>query len=33
MKINGQEIGSRYDLKDGDLVELASLKMQFYIKE
>jgi len=33
MKVNGQEIGSRYDLKDGDLVELASLKMQFYIKE
>jgi pSer/pThr/pTyr-binding forkhead associated (FHA) protein len=33
MTINGQEMISRYDLKDGDLVEVAGLKMQFYVKE
>jgi len=33
IKVNGREIGNRYDLKDGDIVEVASLKMQFYIKE
>jgi len=33
MKVNGQEMTARYDLKDGDLVEVAGLKMQFYIKE
>jgi pSer/pThr/pTyr-binding forkhead associated (FHA) protein len=33
MKINGQEMNSRYDLKDGDFVEVAGLKMQFYVKE
>jgi len=33
MKINGNAVASRYDLKDGDLVELAGLKMQFYVKE
>jgi pSer/pThr/pTyr-binding forkhead associated (FHA) protein len=33
MKINGQAVASRYDLKDGDVVEVAGLKMQFYLKE
>ncbi|OPY12612.1 MAG: Glycogen accumulation regulator GarA [Syntrophus sp. PtaB.Bin001] len=33
MKVNGQEIISRYDLKDGDIVEVAGLKMQFYVKD
>jgi len=33
MKINGQTVESRYDLKDGDVVEVAGLKMQFYVKE
>jgi pSer/pThr/pTyr-binding forkhead associated (FHA) protein len=33
LKINGKTIERRYDLKDGDLVEVAGLKMQFYLKE
>jgi len=33
LKINGEDIAHRYDLKDGDIVEVASLKMQFYVKE
>ncbi len=33
MKVNGKEIDHRYDLKDGDIVEIGDLKMQFYIKE
>lgn len=33
LKINGKTIDRRYDLKDGDLVEVASLKLQFYLKE
>jgi pSer/pThr/pTyr-binding forkhead associated (FHA) protein len=33
IKVNGREISNRYDLKDGDIVEVSSLKMQFYIKE
>lgn len=33
IKINGSRIGERYDLKDGDIVEVGKLKMQFYIKE
>jgi pSer/pThr/pTyr-binding forkhead associated (FHA) protein len=33
LKINGEEIDHRYDLKDGDIVEVASLKMQFYVKD
>lgn len=32
-KVNGQDVKTRYDLKDGDLVEVGNLKMQFYIKE
>lgn len=33
MKINGADVSSRYDLQDGDLVDVAGLKLQFYIKE
>jgi len=33
LKINGKEIERRYDLKDGDIVEVGSLKLQFYVKE
>ena len=33
LKINGQKIDHRYDLKDGDIVEVGNLKLQFYIKE
>jgi pSer/pThr/pTyr-binding forkhead associated (FHA) protein len=33
MKVNGKEIGQRYDLKDGDIVEIGNLKLQFYLKE
>lgn len=30
-KVNGREITERCDLKDGDIVEVPKLKMQFYI--
>jgi predicted component of type VI protein secretion system len=33
IKVNGKEIDRRYDLKDGDVVEVAGLKLQFYLKE
>ncbi len=33
LKINGKAIDRRYDLKDGDIVEVGNLKLQFYIKE
>jgi pSer/pThr/pTyr-binding forkhead associated (FHA) protein len=33
LKVNGKEIDHRYDLKDGDMVEVSNLKLQFYIKE
>jgi pSer/pThr/pTyr-binding forkhead associated (FHA) protein len=33
LKVNGKDIDHRYDLKDGDIVELGNLKLQFYIKE
>jgi predicted component of type VI protein secretion system len=33
LKINGKEIDHRYDLKDGDIVEVGNLKLQFYVKE
>jgi pSer/pThr/pTyr-binding forkhead associated (FHA) protein len=32
-KVNGQDVKTKYDLKDGDLVEVGNLKMQFFIKE
>lgn len=33
MKVNGKAIDRRYDLKDGDIVEVGNLKLQFYVKE
>jgi pSer/pThr/pTyr-binding forkhead associated (FHA) protein len=33
LKVNGKRVEQRCDLKDGDIVEIANLKMQFYIKE
>jgi pSer/pThr/pTyr-binding forkhead associated (FHA) protein len=33
LKVNGKTIDRRYDLKDGDVVEVGSLKLQFYVKE
>lgn len=33
IKVNGNEIDHRYDLKDGDIVDIGRLKLQFYIKE
>lgn len=33
IKVNGSEIGAKHDLKDGEIVEVAGLKMQFYIKD
>ena len=33
LKVNGKKVEQRCDLKDGDIVEIANLKMQFYIKE
>ncbi|MCX5842866.1 MAG: FHA domain-containing protein [Deltaproteobacteria bacterium] len=33
LKVNGQEIDAKRDLKDGDIIETSGLKMQFYIKE
>lgn len=33
LKVNGATIDRRYDLRDGDIVEVGSLKLQFYVKE
>lgn len=33
LKVNGKIIERRYDLKDGDVVEVGNLKLQFYVKE
>jgi pSer/pThr/pTyr-binding forkhead associated (FHA) protein len=33
LKVNGKEIDRRYDLRDGDIVEVGNLKLQFYLKE
>jgi pSer/pThr/pTyr-binding forkhead associated (FHA) protein len=33
VKVNGKAIEHRYDLKDGDIVEVGNLKLQFYLKE
>jgi pSer/pThr/pTyr-binding forkhead associated (FHA) protein len=33
LKINGRDVDQRYDLKDGDILEIAGIKMQFYLKE
>ena len=32
-KVNGSRIEERYDLKDGDIIEVGKVKMQFFIKE
>jgi pSer/pThr/pTyr-binding forkhead associated (FHA) protein len=33
LKVNGQKVDHKYDLKDGDIVEAGGLKLQYYIKE
>jgi pSer/pThr/pTyr-binding forkhead associated (FHA) protein len=33
LKVNGNKVAARQDLKDGDMIEVAGLKMQFYLKE
>ncbi|NTW06252.1 MAG: FHA domain-containing protein [Syntrophaceae bacterium] len=33
LRVNGKAIDRRYDLKDGDIVEVSNLKLQFFIKE
>jgi pSer/pThr/pTyr-binding forkhead associated (FHA) protein len=33
IKVNGNAIDQRHDLKDGDIVDIGRLKLQFYIKE
>lgn len=33
LKVNGKVVERRCDLRDGDIVEVASLKFQFYLKE
>ena len=33
IKVNGNAIDRRHDLKDGDVVDIGRLKLQFYIKE
>jgi len=31
--VNRKKVEQRCDLKDGDMVEVGDLKMQFYLKE
>lgn len=33
LKVNGNGIAQRYDLKDGDIVDVGKLKLQFYLKD
>ena len=33
LKVNSKEIDQRYDLKDGDIVDVGTLKLQFYLKD
>ena len=33
LKINGAVVEGRQELKDGDIVDVANIKMQFYVKE
>ncbi|MCE5194670.1 MAG: FHA domain-containing protein [Nitrospiraceae bacterium] len=33
IKINGQKVEGRYELKDGDIVESGNIKLQFYLKD
>jgi len=33
LKVNGAAVEGRHELKDGDIVDVANIKMQFYVKE
>lgn len=33
VRVNGERVNERCDLKDGDVVEVGKLKLQFYIRE
>lgn len=33
LRVNGKTVDRRYDLKDGDIIEVSNLKLQFFIKE
>ena len=33
LKVNGHEVEGQHKLKEGDMVEVGGLKMQFYVKE
>jgi len=33
LKVNGQKVDHKYDLKDGDIVETGGLKVQYYVQE
>jgi len=33
LKVNGNAIAQRHDLKDGDIVEVGNLKLQFFLKD
>lgn len=33
VKINGERVSERHDLKDGDIVEVGKIKLQFFIKD
>ena len=33
LKVNGQKVDYKYDLKDGDIIEAGRLKLQYYVKE
>ena len=33
LKVNGQKVDHKYDLKDGDIVEAGGIRVQFYVKE
>jgi pSer/pThr/pTyr-binding forkhead associated (FHA) protein len=33
LKVNGQKVDHKYDLKDGDIIEAGGLKLQYYVKE
>jgi pSer/pThr/pTyr-binding forkhead associated (FHA) protein len=33
LKVNGQKVDHKYDLKDGDVIEAGGLKLQYYVKE
>jgi len=33
LKVNGQKVDYKYDLKDGDIIEAGGIKLQYYVKE